>query len=97
MIVLYSERMLRGFVMMQEEQHDSADKNRPTLLSAMTLQINIAHRHVLECAALLERASKAMTKNDQKLAMRDILEAEPLLYEAHILLNAISIARRNSS
>ena len=82
--------------MMQDDPHDNAEDIRRALLSAMSLQINIAHQQVLECAVLMERASQAMAKNDERRAMRDILEAEPMLYEAHILLNAISIVRRNS-
>lgn len=80
---------------MQDGSDRNSDTNRQALSEAMNLQVHIAQQHVLECAAHLKRASEAMAKSDQELAMKDILEAEPLLYEAHVLLNAISIVNRN--
>lgn len=64
---------------------------------AMLQTIRIAQKQSSTCATLLQRAADALAENNQDLAMSDILEAEPLLYEAHILLNAISIVRRNAN
>lgn len=73
-----------------------AEMNRALQL-AMLQTIRLAHEQSSTCSTLLQRTADALVENNQDLAMSDILEAEPLLYEAHILLNAISIVRRNAN
>jgi hypothetical protein len=71
-----------------------SDPDKPSLDAAIGLNIKFARSRVDTCAVLMRNAEAAFIAKQEALAIDAVLDAEPLLYEAQHLLNAVTILRR---
>jgi hypothetical protein len=63
---------------------------------ALSLSVRLARQNLMVCATLLNNATKALDDGSEAIAMDQVLDVEPLLFEAQTVLNAASIIRRRA-
>lgn len=72
----------------------TAADDATALDAALSLGVRVARARIETCATLMGNAEAALGSRQEALAINAILDAEPLLFEAHTILNATTILRR---
>lgn len=71
-----------------------ATDDTAALDAVLGLGIRVARARIETCATLLGNAEAALGSRQEALAVEAVLNAEPLLFEAQTILNAITMLKR---